>query len=679
MTDRYWRKIEDVENNIENAMQISSILLKLKGYDDDIEKIGDNENNISSNLGKINDNENSISNNLGKIDNISKFILKSDKDFEKIYNIEAQTFKFNKDNHFFSIIEEEIEHDFIKNSLLFIKNNIYYKYDDLSDDYHRCQHEYNIYDDENNLIHKYLFNKDTYYDENSNILNTNEEFCIFLKQNYNKIKIVLELHRHNRHGVGNINLGIDNGYIKIEYIEKGFLDNSHLINLNTGSISTNSGKIDKNTSDISDNLGKIDKNTSDISKINTNTSNSGKINTNTSSISSNLGKINTNTSSISTNLGKINTNTSSISTILGKINTNTSSISTNLGKINTNTSDISDNSGKINTNTSDIEKINELNKNIKSFYNLDQIFIYDIKPDPNNKTVNKDDHFHIFEKEINYNFTKNSYLEIALKVLTELSNYTLIGHFQILCNFCDQDNNLFYTISLSTAMGSINRLSTIKSVFIVPINENMSKIKIDFFIQPKSDQQHRTAKFIVRDINSNKIYLKYFQKTDEMSIKDIQNSLDNVNSISTRVDNLEKSLYLKNLYNDIYYDNDVLITNIFFDKTYTIGAKRNDFIEVYFKLLIKYEDTSNSKHITTNFILYNMENGQELISYSYDNNDYIGNSNTDILLNNAFYYNFNEDVNKLKIAITFTKRRSYVKISYSSINNNRLIVKHYGK
>ena len=304
-----------------------------------------------------------------------------------------------------------------------------------------------------------------------------------------------------------------------------------MINLNTGSISTNSGKIDKNTSDISDNLGKIDKNTSDISKINTNTSNSGKIDKNTSDISDNLGRISTNTSSISSNLGKIDTNTSSISSNKDLITANTSSISTNLGKINTNTGSISSNLTKINDNTSDIEKINELNKNIKSFYNLDQIFIYDIKPDPNNKTVNKDDHFHIFEKEINYNFTKNSYLEIALKVLTELSNYTLIGHFQILCNFCDQDNNLFYTISLSTAMGSINRLSTIKSVFIVPINENMSKIKIDFFIQPKSDQQHRTAKFIVRDINSNKIYLKYFQKTDEMSIKDIQNSLDNVNSI----------------------------------------------------------------------------------------------------------------------------------------------------
>ena len=75
MVDRYYRKIEDVENNIENAMQISSILLKLKGYDDDLGKIEDNENNISDNLGKINTNTNNISSNSGQLstntDNIS--------------------------------------------------------------------------------------------------------------------------------------------------------------------------------------------------------------------------------------------------------------------------------------------------------------------------------------------------------------------------------------------------------------------------------------------------------------------------------------------------------------------------------------------------------------------------------------------------------------------------------
>ena len=480
--DYYRKPINKVINDVKLKMQLGVLTLKLNendkkiddliGVDKNIKKdVSTNTSNISDNLSKINDNEISISNNLDKIDNISNFILKSEKDFEKIYNIEPQKFRFDIDNHFFSIFEKEIEHEFIKNSLLFVKNNIYYKYDDLSDDYYRCQHEYKIYDDNNNLIHKYLFNKDTYYEENSNILNTTEEFCIYFKKNYNKIKILLELHRHNRHGFGNINLEIDdnnNNYIKVDYIEKGFLDNSQLINLNTGSISTNSGRIDTNESDISDNKGLIE--------------------TNTSSISSNKGLIETNTSSILSNLEKITTLQTS---------------------------------------------------NVKAFYNLDQIFIYDISH--GYQLVNKDNHYHIFEKEIIYNFAKNSYLEIALKVLTEVSHYMLIGYFQILCNFYDQDNNLFYTISLSTAMGSINKLSTVKSVFIAPINENMSKIKIDFLIAPKETQQNRSAIFTIKDINSNKIYIKYFEKTEQMSIKDIKDSLDNVKNITN-------SIMLKNIY-----------------------------------------------------------------------------------------------------------------------------------
>ena len=115
---------------------------------------------------------------------------------------------------------------------------------------------------------------------------------------------------------------------------------------------------------------------------------------------------------------------------------------------------------------------------------------------------------------------------------------------------------------------------------------------------------------------------------------------------------------------------------MFFEKSYAINVKRNDFIEIYFKLLIKYDDASNAKHITTNFILY--DGDVELNSYSYDNSDYISNSNTDILLQNTFSYHFDKDVNNLKIIISFTKRRSYVKISYSSINSNRLTIKHYG-
>ena len=135
----------------------------------------------------------------------------------------------------------------------------------------------------------------------------------------------------------------------------------------------------------------------------------------------------------------------------------------------------------MNENKEDI--ISLQSSNIKAFYNLDKIFIYDIEKGHQN--VDKDNYYHMFEKEIIYNFIKDSYLEIILKVLTEISNYVLIGYFQILCNFYDENDDLFYTIELSTAMGSINKLSTIKSVFMVPINKSMNKIKINFFIMPK--------------------------------------------------------------------------------------------------------------------------------------------------------------------------------------------------
>ena len=195
MVDRYWRKIEDIKNDIENAMQISAILLKLKGYDnklDDLSKISDNENNISTNSGvistnknnistnsglintnknnistnsgKINTNENNISSNSKKINNIKEFLI-SPEDFKKTFNIEKQIFRFNRNTHFYTIFEKEIIHDFTKHSLLFIDNNIHYKYENLLNDYHRLQHQYDIYDNEGNLIYRYLFNKDTYYDE----------------------------------------------------------------------------------------------------------------------------------------------------------------------------------------------------------------------------------------------------------------------------------------------------------------------------------------------------------------------------------------------------------------------------------------------------------------------------------------------------------------------------------
>ena len=233
---------ENISNNLNqintNTENISDNLNQINTNTGDIStnsgQINTNTENISNNSNHINTNTENISNNSGKIDNFTQYILKSGKDFEEKYIIEKEIFRFNKDKHFYTMFEKEIEFDFTKNSLLFVKNHMYYKYENLSNDYYRLQHEYNIYD-EDNLIHKYLFNKDTYYDESLDpILHTNEDFCICFKENYNKIKINLQLHRHNRHGYGNINLEIDDdneNYINIDYVDRNNKPTQYLKNI----------------------------------------------------------------------------------------------------------------------------------------------------------------------------------------------------------------------------------------------------------------------------------------------------------------------------------------------------------------------------------------------------------------------------------------------------------------
>ena len=441
MVDRYYREIEKVENDIENAIQISSILLKLKGYDDDLSKIDDNENNISSNLSKIDDNENNISSNLGKIgnnennissnlskigdninaiklinknsqdnradissnlkqistntksistnlkkiDDFSQYILQSGKDFEEKYTIEKQIFKFDKNKHFYTLFEKEIEFEFTKNSLLFVKNNMSYKYDDLSNDYHRLQHEYNIYDGDN-LIHKYLFNKDTYYDESIDpILHTNEDFCICFKKNYDKIKINLQLHRHNRHGAGNINLEIDDddSYISVDY---------------------------RNSNE--------------------------KVDINTESISSNLGKINDNKNSISTNLIKITSNEDDILYNLNEIN------------------NIKNNSSK---------------SYLKNVYN---ILLYDRKTQVSFRN-------YFFERVFDVNASINDFIEMSFKISLEYENISERAYVKTLYELFDENDNSLYIKSVSNNDYSYysNKIFIDENIF-YNFNKNIKKIKL---------------------------------------------------------------------------------------------------------------------------------------------------------------------------------------------------------
>ena len=154
-------------------MSTSSILLKLKGYDEklgDLSKIGNNEDNISSNLGKIDTNRNNILSDLGKINNNKSNINEinsnlSNIDFNSnnkysienfsIYNIEIEnSYEIDKDKPNFSIFKYTLEDDFKKGSILKIDCRLLYQntnYNNIG----LLQHIFKLYNDVDTIFYDY--------------------------------------------------------------------------------------------------------------------------------------------------------------------------------------------------------------------------------------------------------------------------------------------------------------------------------------------------------------------------------------------------------------------------------------------------------------------------------------------------------------------------------------------
>ena len=78
-------------------------------------------------------------------------------------------------------------------------------------------------DDKSNLLHKIILNKtnSTDLDFDKNIMLVKDNFYVTFKNNYNKIKMILDLYRVYRHVAGNFNLELINeSFTNITYVDK---------------------------------------------------------------------------------------------------------------------------------------------------------------------------------------------------------------------------------------------------------------------------------------------------------------------------------------------------------------------------------------------------------------------------------------------------------------------------
>ena len=124
-----------------------------------------------------------------------------------------------------------------------------------------------MFDDKNKLLHKTILNKtnSTDLDFDNNIMLVKDNFYITFKNNYNKIKILLDLYRIYRHGTGIFNLELINeSFTNIAYLDKN--DISLKIDTNKNDISTNLTIININEDNIIYNLNEINYLENNISK-----------------------------------------------------------------------------------------------------------------------------------------------------------------------------------------------------------------------------------------------------------------------------------------------------------------------------------------------------------------------------------------------------------------------------
>ena len=188
-----------------------------------------------------------------------------------------------------------------------------------------------------------------------------------------------------------------------------------------------------------------------------------------------------------------------------------------------------------------------------------------------------------------------------------------------------------------------------------------------------------------KDISNNSKKIDSNKNNISSNLININSNKDNIaynlNEINYLKNN-KSTQYLKNIYNILIYDSKTQISfkkeDIFYIKEFDVNANQNDFVEIFFKIQLEYQDTNDRYYIKSIYKILD-ENNNSLYIKTVNNNEYLFFSNKMTIDENIFY-TFTKNIEKIKFVIKFQKLLSsrLIKIFYIENNNYRLTIKNYG-
>ena len=424
---------------------------------------------------------------------------------------------------------------------------------------------------------------------------------------------------------------------------------------------------------INENKNNINGIKNDISEIN---NFSDKINDNSSKINNNYDDID----EIRSNLNNIKNDISGVNNFSDKINDNENNISNNLENINNNDNDIDE----IRSNLNNIK--NDLS-DFKINYSIQNLFIFNIDVE-RNYTLNKDNpKFSIFSYNLKDDFKSNSILEVNCKILYNYTTYNNIGTLIHVFKLYDKNNTLIheYKNLKSNTGDNLSAFLNQNDLFYVKLNDNYSIIKIELILSILDNITKSVACKLLNTFKSNFLYIKNYKKINTLSVNnnltDVENDISsNLRKIKTNlikinsneddilynlneinyIKNNRSTQYSKNIYNILIYDSKTQISFkeevIFYEKIFDVNANQNDFVEIFFKIQLEYRDIDDQNYVKTFYELFD-ENNNSLYVKSVNNNNYAYFSNKMTIDENIFY-NFTDNIKKLKFVIKFQKLSS---------------------